>query len=520
MIKDLKIVQAISSISQRAERQRDINKIIDSYVEIGILPQLINNNNQILYGRRGTGKTHILRILENHLKNNPHKTTCYIDCRFLGSSPQFTDNTTSIDYRCSSLFTDILNEIFDVLLNHIAYNPNKNSDLALESLNSLSINSIGEIQKSKKIVNREKGTKDIETKSEINLNPSNISLTFADNSKSTKEQEKTTEFDSEEFDKIIFPDLHYYLQRVLKEADTDLTIIIDEWSAIPLDIQPYLAEFLKKSFIPIPEVVLKIGALEYRSNFTIPRDKHNYIGFELGSDISTNLDIDDYFVYDRNPKEITKTFSEILFKHLKSELPDNYFSDIYHINTINQFIQGLFTGMPAFDELVRASEGVIRDFINIFSLAFFDTQRKTLKKIDKKIVLEASRQWFENDKAKNLDNQLHDKIRLIIDEVIGKRRARSFLVSRELEQNPIIQKLFDARVIHVVKKGYSDKDNPGVRYNIYSLDYGTYVDLINTSKQPQIEFEFMEEQTEEFIVPFDDKRSIRRIILTKEILDE
>ncbi len=300
----------------------------------------------------------------------------------------------------------------------------------------------------------------------------------------------------------------------------NLTIIIDEWSAIPLDIQPYLAEFLKKSFIPIPEVVLKIGALEYRSNFTIPRDKHNYIGFELGSDISTNLDIDDYFVYDRNPKEITKTFSEILFKHLKSELPDNYFSDIYHINTINQFIQGLFTGMPAFDELVRASEGVIRDFINIFSLAFFDTQRKTLKKIDKKIVLEASRQWFENDKAKNLDNQLHDKIRLIIDEVIGKRRARSFLVSRELEQNPIIQKLFDARVIHVVKKGYSDKDNPGVRYNIYSLDYGTYVDLINTSKQPQIEFEFMEEQTEEFIVPFDDKRSIRRIILTKEILDE
>ena len=175
--------------------------------------------------------------------------------------------------------------------------------------------------------------------------------------------------------------------------------------------------------------------------------------------------------------------------------------------------------MPAFDELVRASEGVIRDFINIFSLAYFDAQRKRLLKIDKKIVLEASRQWFENDKAKNLDNQLHDKIRLIIDEVIGKKKARSFLVSRELEQNPIIQKLFDARVIHVVKKGYSDKDNPGVRYNIYSLDYGTYVDLINTSKQPQIEFEFMKDLRDDFIVPFDDKRSIRRIILTKEILN-
>ncbi|RDI07921.1 hypothetical protein [Flavobacterium sp. AG291] len=520
MIKDLKIIQAVSSISQRAERQRDINKIVDSYVEVGILPQLINNNNQILYGRRGTGKTHILRILEDFLNKQPNKTTCYIDCRFLGSSPQFTDSSMSIDYRCSSLFTDILNEIFDSILNHIAYHPNKNSDLALESLNSLSIASVGEIQKSKKVINREKGVGEDESGTIAKISPSTISFDLSDRSKVSKEKEKTTEFQTEEFEKIIFPDLHHYLQRVLKEAETDLVLIIDEWSAIPLDIQPYLAEFFKKSFIPVPEVVVKIGALEYRSNFTIPREKHNYIGFELGSDISTNLDIDEYFVYDRNPAEITKTFAEILFKHIKSELPNNYLSENFSVNTVNQLIQTLFTGAPAFDELVRASEGVIRDFINIFTLAFFDAQRKNSINIDKKIVIESSRQWFENDKAKNLDDHLHEKIRLIIHEVIGKKKARSFLVSRELEQNPIIQKLFDARVIHIVKKGYSDKDNPGVRYNIYSLDYGTYVDLINTSKQPQLQFEIFEgENEEEFIVPFDDKRSIRRIILTKEILD-
>ena len=45
MIKDKKVIQAISRISQRAERQRDTNKIISSYVEVGILPQLLNNNN-------------------------------------------------------------------------------------------------------------------------------------------------------------------------------------------------------------------------------------------------------------------------------------------------------------------------------------------------------------------------------------------------------------------------------------------------------------------------------------------
>ena len=93
------------------------------------------------------------------------------------------------------------------------------------------------------------------------------------------------------------------------------------------------------------------------------------------------------------------------------------------------------------------------------------------------------------------------------------------MVTRELEKHPIIQQLFDARVIHLVKKGYADKENPGIRYNIYTLDYGTYVDMSNTSKQPELEFKENVKIDEENIVPFDDNRSIRRIILTPEILN-
>lgn len=516
MIKDFKIIQAVSSISQRAERQRDINKLISSYVEVGILPQLINNNNQILFGRRGTGKTHILKYYEN-LITDPNKTVIYIDCRVLGSSPQFSDTQLTLSHRCSSLFKDILDEIYDALLNHIAYQPNPKSDLALKALTDLSSASISEIQSAKKVILNDKTDEERKQKSGITIGLKDASITNGTEALYGTSKQNSFEFDLAEYEKIIFPDLNYHLKKVLDYADTELIVIIDEWSAIPYDIQPYLAEFIKKSFIPNKLVTLKIGALEYRSNFTIPRDKHNYVGLELGSDISSNLDIDEYYVYDRNPSEITEKFADILYKHIQSELPENYLENNLGINTLNQFIQALFSGKPAFNELVRASEGVIRDFINIFNIAFFDAQRKGLSNIDKKTVIEAGRQWFENDKSKNLDDQLHNKIRLIIDEVIGNKRARSFLVSRELERHPIIQKLFDGRVIHLVKKGYSDKDTPGVRYNIYTLDYGTYVDLINTSKQPTLEFE--EFQSEEDIVPFDDKRSIRRIILTEDILN-
>lgn len=91
------------------------------------------------------------------------------------------------------------------------------------------------------------------------------------------------------------------------------------------------------------------------------------------------------------------------------------------------------------------------------------------------------------------------------------------MIPRQLERHSLVQRIFDARVLHLMQRGYADKDNSGTRYNIYSLDYGTYVDPLNTSKQPQLGFiDFNGD--EEFIVPFDDKRSIRRIILTEAIL--
>ena len=93
----------------------------------------------------------------------------------------------------------------------------------------------------------------------------------------------------------------------------------------------------------------------------------------------------------------------------------------------------------------------------------------------------------------------------------------------------MIQSLFDLRLIHLISRGYSDKENPGQRYNIYALDYGTYVDLKRTKSEPddfQLEpastegEDLNEEQREERIVPFADKRSIRRVILHPSTFDD
>jgi hypothetical protein len=297
--------------------------------------------------------------------------------------------------------------------------------------------------------------------------------------------------------------------------------LIDEWSSIPTDVQPYLGEFLKRGFLANAAVVLKIAALEYKSVFGIQGGAKNAIlGLEVGADIATSLDLDDYYVFDRNPEVVTGAFADMLFLHLKSELPDNYLEEKYGVTSSDQLVKSLFTNSTtSFQELVRASEGVVRDLINTFVQAFFSTLRKAAEKIEKRTITEAAHQWFEQGKARNLDEDLLMALQRISRDVIGGRKARSFLVPRDLERDELLQRLFDARVVHLVRRGYADKDSPGVRYNIYTLDYGTYVDLLGTSRAPEGVVEDGEAlSSEEFIVPFDDKRRIRRIILTREVL--
>jgi hypothetical protein len=60
----------------------------------------------------------------------------------------------------------------------------------------------------------------------------------------------------------------------------------------------------------------------------------------------------------------------------------------------------------------------------------------------------------------------------------------------------------------------SAKDEPGRRYHVYAIDYGCYVDLINTAKAPRGVLDLGEGAAEfSSTVPKTDFRSIRRCVL-------
>ena len=177
-------------------------------------------------------------------------------------------------------------------------------------------------------------------------------------------------------------------------------------------------------------------------------------------------------------------------------------------------ISTVFTQSPVFAEFVRAVEGVPRDALNLAAKAASKTFGKPIAMED---VRTAARAWYQQDKASVVrSNPALDRILgHIVDKVIGERRARAFLFPSG-ERNEHVERLFDARLLHLLKKNVSSHDEPGKRYDVFKIDYGCYVDLINTQRAPQGLFEASEFGADgvDFVeVPADDYRSIRRAIL-------
>ncbi|QOV95205.1 hypothetical protein [Novosphingobium sp. ES2-1] len=296
------------------------------------------------------------------------------------------------------------------------------------------------------------------------------------------------------------------MAQVASAFGTRLWVLIDEWSTIPEALQPYLADFLKRVVFPINSVSVTIVAIEQRSKFR-KDGEHLPVGIELGSDAFADINLDDYLVFENNPKASAEFFRELIFRHLTAIYPIKSLP----VQNAQQLQEQAFTQEAAFLELVRASEGVPRDFINILQIA---ATKAGEHKISVPTIRSAAKDWYERDKAAFIDsNQAgSDLLHWVVDTVIGGRKARAFLVRSDV-RDTILDRLFDERILHIAKRSYSAKEEPGVRYKVWKIDYGCYADFINTSKAPT-GFLFENQNVEgDSYIPEDDLRAVRRSVL-------
>lgn len=501
--------EALLKLRVRAERY-DRAHIVQTFVDVGPLFTLLQTeDHQILYGRRGTGKTHALEYLANAVEGRGDVAVS-IDMRTIGSSGGlYSDPNVPLAERATRLLVDTLLAIHERILGFVV-----NADINLAALGprldalgdaATEVSVVGTVTEEEGRISLAKGSHSLGAK--VDARGIGMSAGASGEAESRASLTRSTSG-------VVRHRVHFgTLRRALDDLSHELLpkriwILLDEWSEVPLELQPYLADLIRRSLLPAQGITVKVAAIEQRTNFRIDDGAGGYIGIEVGADVTANVNLDDFMVFDNDPDRAKSFFESFLFKHVSPILPDDVCEQI---REPMQLVNRIFTQVNAFSEFVRAAEGVPRDAINILSLA---AQRALNEVISVPHVRVAAKKWYEQGKEKAVrDDRARALLRWIIDEVIGHRQARAFLLRSDLKYS-IIEYLFDARVLHIVKHGVSAHDQPGIRYDVYSIDYGCYVDLVNTAKAPKGLFQEGAEEGGEYVdVPVNDYRSIRRAIL-------
>ncbi|WP_337880087.1 hypothetical protein [Rheinheimera sp.] len=326
-------------------------------------------------------------------------------------------------------------------------------------------------RKSKELSISEEETNSLKTSALLSVTPS--ATLSADSDKKTRSEFKLGSY-------ISILDVTNEMENLISLLELDrLFILLDEWSEIGTETQIHLAEIIKKMFAAL-KVTLKIAAIPNRTNLGIRTDS-KFVGLEDGGDIF-GYPLDMRYVFEVNKTQTRDFFNDLLLKHLNSHDNQSINKLLEENKTQNSNVINLFLANVALNEILVASAGIPRDFINLFINSydrFIISHTSNAKRISVKNVRSANLEWYETDKKEQIDKNPIEKQLLteIVQEVIERKKSIHFLIPEKYSTNKHIQKLIDLRALHLRKSGYSHKDHSGVSYNVYSIDYGCYNSL-------------------------------------------
>ncbi len=366
----MSIHDCLINIEKRAERADD-QKLVETFVDAAPLYASVSStDHQIIFGRRGTGKTHALKFLFD-AKIDAGDIAVYIDLRAVGSNGSiYNDREKSYSQRATPLLMDVLQEIHEELLT-VAIELSEETDLSkvgpsldyfADAISTVEI--VETVETITDIEKREGKRKGSGVKFGIGLEGVNAGVEFSSDQEFNEANKSTKIRSGRENYYLRFGDVHNRLKTIVTMLGKRVWILLDEWSVVPLDLQPYLADLFRRCVFPIGNVTVKIGAIEHRFDFII-RNEGGYTGIELGADAGADVNLDDFLVFDNDATRAMEFFSNLLFKHYRAT--DGLVAE-EGPQTVDDFISQTFTQITAFEEFVRAVEGVPRDAVYLASM--------------------------------------------------------------------------------------------------------------------------------------------------------
>jgi hypothetical protein len=499
-------------VARLATRAEDLTDLYGTFVETIYPEKMQARAHQIINGRRGAGKTHLLRRVEGRLHATFTQTgilPIYVNGSDLGQEINIVSSDPATV--ALAIYVQLIQQvvaairIFVTDLNRANFwarflaggrsqherTANAISDVLKEILTTGQVRHLPAGEESAESTTLLETSVNSSIGASIKIDPKTIGWAVKAGTAAERNAKSSLVITRTISGEIILPfsQVAFQIGRLLELLDNaSIHILFDEWSDIDKDpmVQPYLAEMLRKTAKSVPGMYLKLACVPGRTFLATPitEDIINPIGLEEGDDIHADVDLDSIIFSGESIGELVPFFMAMIRKHVGEKIvwvreaePEDFES--FLTTTV-------FAGTKPFLELCHASGGVPRDFMNIYrnattfacNLVKSGHPRRPLDvaaiRVAARITYQSKRNSFSG-KATSKQLQLLERI---YQDIYVRKNSFYFLLSEEAAESDAMQALYTERLIHRVPLNFFYDPTNEQTYLYFQLDYGTAIDRL------------------------------------------
>ena len=485
-------------------------------------------NHEIIFGRRGTGKTTLFKALYYYtnfgIANDASIKCVYIDMEDVvpdDNEINSDDQKVVIIETYRKFLVEFINQLLEFWVNLNSVNNYYDISYTQEEIDLIGIklevlfdlivygkkttSNNTEVEKSSEISEK---SKESSLSANISFNTSQKLLStiskfsFSKNKKNIKEISIQREF-------VYTLDI-YSIRKALDELISAfkldrLIICIDEFTRVDKGtketIQPYIAQLIKDTLFRNPNISVKVSSLWNKTQIQKRQLNGERIGIELGEDIKRGIELDTMFFGNEH--------SCLFFKNMIMNtclLCENH-NPLNNNNSINEsdfkqyLIDSLFSDDKTFKLMVCGSQGVPRIFGNLLISAINKRLDNRKHKIDAQIVYDCVIENYNRDVRRKLPYS--EKIVCAFEDFVTDNKSRFILVSiGDYEKH---KKEIDGMINNNYMHQYPSESmhrRLRNRYKLYLVHLGNYLEALGikdwrkniseyTALYPEIPKEFL-----------------------------
>jgi hypothetical protein len=533
-IRDAPFAAVSAAVNSLGERAEIAGRFSDTYVDVDLVGKLLQPKNQAIYGRRGTGKSHLLGRLKEvyqeqfgELKVLP----VLIDCRAVdpGPGPSISsDPSIALLLAYRRLLDQVVMALHDLANDELTLSVwekawprgSKKDRLSAVSEGLRELQTTvrrGEVEMTSGKASAE-GLEQHNSKRSVSIGggvgarmtadakmAASLEAQLSGERSSSRTTDDVLRVAYEGLTVMNYPKIAGLLDDVNRATGAaSIAILLDEWSSIEYDMQPLLAEMIRSTLAAGDRaIVVKIACIPYFTRLSTTRDSGQPLGLPVGEEIFVDVDFDRLQNQYISPEGVAWFLLRILARHLSIGLGDGE----HHYMDLMQFlIDDAIEAPEVLGEMVRGSAGIPRDFMRIFIRAFekatmHSASRQAREGSDGipwveakcKITLMDARtavgDYFQQEKrhgTADVTESSFEAFERIVNGICFKQSSDIFLVSQTHPRRRLLLELWHHRLIHMVAEGQVAFSEHGPEtYDVYAIDFGRYVGMYGAKRGEQ-----------------------------------